>query len=56
MSFEDCSGTQDALERAAAAKLEGFYLDKVGFARSVMEAASDDDTLADAAETMAARP
>ncbi|MEV6635464.1 hypothetical protein AB0M54_32420 [Actinoplanes sp. NPDC051470] len=54
VNFEGCSGTHDAPERAAAAKLEGFHLDKVGFARSVLEAAADDETLTEAAETMEA--
>jgi predicted ATP-dependent endonuclease of OLD family len=52
VSFEGCSGTHDALERAAGKQLEGFHLDKVGFARNVLDAIRDDTDLKDAAETM----
>ena len=54
VNFDGCSGTHDALERAAAAKLQGFHLDKVGFARSVLDAAHGDAALTDAVETMSA--
>ncbi|MFT7837786.1 AAA family ATPase [Saccharothrix sp. BKS2] len=40
------TGTHEALEKAAAAKLEGFHLDKVGFARSVLAVVRDDEHLA----------
>ncbi|GGN98844.1 AAA family ATPase [Microbispora bryophytorum] len=50
--FEDCSGTHDALEKAAAARVEGFHLDKVGFARSVVDVIGHDDKLAEAAAIM----
>ncbi|GLX95528.1 AAA family ATPase [Herbidospora sp. NBRC 101105] len=52
INFEGTSGTHDALERAAAAKVRGFHLDKIGFARSVMDAVDHDDDLADAAAIM----
>lgn len=52
VSFEDCSGTHEALERAAKTKLEGFHLDKVGFARSVLDSVREDETLTGAAEVL----
>ena len=52
VSFTDCTSTHEALEKAAASKLTGFHLDKVGFARSVMDAVHHDENLADAAATM----
>jgi predicted ATP-dependent endonuclease of OLD family len=52
VSFVGRSGTHDALESAAADKLEGFHLDKVGFARSVLEVVRDDDRLAAAAKAL----
>ncbi|MFG1740265.1 AAA family ATPase [Micromonospora chalcea] len=52
VSFEGCTGTHDALEQAAKAKLDGFHLDKVGFARSVLDAVREDNTLADATKVM----
>lgn len=53
VSFVDCTGTHDALEKAAARKLASrFHLDKVGFARSVIDAVRHDDDLADAAAIM----
>ncbi|MFE0151034.1 ATP-dependent endonuclease [Nonomuraea sp. NPDC059007] len=45
IDFEGSSGTHDALERAAAAKVKGFHLDKIGFARSVMDAIDHDDDI-----------
>ncbi|MEV6348369.1 AAA family ATPase [Actinoplanes sp. NPDC051851] len=54
VSFAGCSGTHDALEQAAAERLEGFHLDKVGFARSVLEAVSCDESLTVATQTMEA--
>jgi hypothetical protein len=52
VGFDGCSGTHDALEKAAEAKLEGFHLDKVGFARSVLDTVRLDDTLGDAVAIM----
>ncbi|WFE53121.1 AAA family ATPase [Micromonospora sp. WMMD1155] len=52
VNFEGCSGTHDALEQAATAKLPGFHLDKVGFARSVLQAVREDSTLTAAAEVL----
>ncbi|OUD00115.1 AAA family ATPase [Streptosporangium minutum] len=52
VSFDDTSGTHDALERAAAARVEGFHLDKVGFARSVVDVVNRDDDLTEAAAIM----
>lgn len=49
VSFSGGQGTHDALEAAAASKVAGFHLDKVGFARSVMEALAREEALADAA-------
>ncbi|MEU3645224.1 AAA family ATPase [Lentzea sp. NPDC034063] len=53
VSFEGCSGTHDALEKAAVVKLEGFHLDKVGFSRNVLEVARQDEGVEVAAEVMA---
>lgn len=52
VSFAGRSGTHEALESAAADKLEGFHLDKVGFARSVLEVVRDDERLAAAAKAL----
>ncbi|WP_433272682.1 ATP-dependent nuclease [Actinosynnema sp. CS-041913] len=45
-------GTHDALQEAAAGIVTGFHLDKVGFARSVIDAVRLDDRLAAAAATL----
>jgi hypothetical protein len=52
VSFTGCAGTHDALEEATGSKAAGFHLDKVGFARSVMDAIRHDDGLTHAAATM----
>ena len=52
ITFDDCPGTHDALERAAARLVDGFHLDKVGFARSVLDVLRHQEALAQAAETM----
>lgn len=52
VGFDDRSGTHDALEKAAEAKLEGFHLDKVGFARAVLDTVRLDDTLGDVVAIM----
>ncbi|MEW1926780.1 AAA family ATPase [Streptomyces sp. NPDC088360] len=48
--FDDDEGTHDALERAAAHKLDGFHLDKVGLARNILDVLTGEkeDSLADA--------
>lgn len=52
VSFADCRGTHDALEKAAAAKVSDFHLDKVGFARSVMDLMREESGFGDSAATM----
>lgn len=52
VTFDNCTGTHDALERAAAALVEEFHLDKVGFARSVLDVARGEGAPAEAAATM----
>ncbi|WP_329177292.1 AAA family ATPase [Streptomyces sp. NBC_01477] len=51
VSFTENQGTHAALQQAAAALVPGFHLDKVGFARSVMEVVNKQhDAHAQAAE------
>jgi putative AbiEii toxin of type IV toxin-antitoxin system len=52
VSLTDGEGTHKALERAVSRKLEDFHLDKVGFARSVLDAVRSDERLTGAATTM----
>lgn len=52
VSFTGCTGTHDALENAVTRKITEFHLDKVGFARSVIDVLRYDDSIADAASTM----
>ncbi|MFA1543494.1 AAA family ATPase [Actinomadura monticuli] len=52
VSFTDCAGTHDALEAAAASKIAGFHLDKVGFARSVMDIVRNDEDRGEVTATM----
>ncbi|GAA2558183.1 hypothetical protein GCM10010423_70020 [Streptomyces levis] len=49
MAFDSDEGTHDALEHAAARKLDGFHLDKVGLARNILDVLThEEDALADA--------
>lgn len=48
VDFDSTKGTHDALEKAAAKKLTGFHLDKVGFARAVIETLRHDTDGAEA--------
>ncbi|MFM9442131.1 AAA family ATPase [Streptomyces acidiscabies] len=49
VTFSGEEGTHDALESAAARKVEGFHLDKVGLARNVVDLlTSGEESLADA--------
>ncbi|MFJ4851463.1 AAA family ATPase [Streptomyces sp. NPDC088733] len=52
VSVTDQASAHAALVKACASKLPDFHLDKVGFARSVMEAVRHDDDLVDAAAIM----
>ncbi|MGV9503053.1 ATP-dependent nuclease [Streptomyces sp. NPDC003642] len=53
VDFDGDEGTHDALEKAAASKLEGVHLDKVGLARSILEVlAHQQDSFPDAVETI----
>ncbi|MEU0804188.1 AAA family ATPase [Streptomyces sp. NPDC005970] len=49
VTFDGDEGTHEALEIAAARKLEGFHLDKVGLARNILDVLTHDaDSCADA--------
>jgi len=49
VTFDGDEGTHDALENAAARKLDGFHLDKVGLARNILDVLTHEgDALADA--------
>ncbi|MFF5303527.1 AAA family ATPase [Streptomyces sp. NPDC013161] len=49
VTFDGDEGTHDALEKAAARKLDGFHLDKVGLARNILDVLTHDKgPLADA--------
>ncbi|MEU3290428.1 AAA family ATPase [Streptomyces longwoodensis] len=49
VAFDGDEGTHDALQRAAARKLDGFHLDKVGLARNILDVLThDEDGLAEA--------
>lgn len=52
ISFAGCAGTHDALQKSAASRADGFHLDKVGFARSVVDVVRREKDLTDAASTL----
>jgi hypothetical protein len=52
IKFGGAAGTHDAIEGAAKAKVEDFHLDKVAFARAILDVVATDDSLAGAAATM----
>jgi hypothetical protein len=52
ITLGDHHGTHDALEKAVTKRLEDFHLDKVGFARSVLDVINQEEGLAQAAAVM----